>query len=213
MIEWGAIAVGAIVGYRLVRRKIRRYREENSPEEEYRTEDREEEREYRVNREEPVRRSFQENMEEEMAKPQVRVSDSERREINEAIRAGERALDSLHEAKGKLDSARAWGIYDILGGGIISSAVKHHKMSDANEWVDRANDDLRRFAKELRDIPGEELYVQTGDLASTLDIFFDNIFSDFIVQNRINEAREEIDRLIDRVQETVWGLKEKAAEM
>ncbi len=54
--------------------------------------------------------------------------------------------------------------------------------------------------------------MRTGDLASTLDIFFDNIFSDFIVQNRINEAREEIDRLIDRVQETVWGLKEKAAE-
>ena len=42
MIEWGAIAVGAIIGYRLVRRKIRKYREENSPEEEYRTEDREE---------------------------------------------------------------------------------------------------------------------------------------------------------------------------
>ena len=30
------------------------------------------------------------------------------------------------------------------------------------------------------------------------------------VQNRINEAREEIDRLINRVQATVWDLKNKA---
>ena len=143
-------------------------------------------------------------------KPRIRVSDAEFREINEAVLAGERALNSLREAKGKLNSARAWGVYDILGGGMISSIVKHSKMNDANEWLEQANRDLRRFAKELRDVPGEEIYVQAGDLASTLDIFFDNIFSDFIVQNRINEARAEIDRLINRVQGTVWDLKDKA---
>ena len=162
-----------------------------------------------MNREEPVRRSFQEYMEEEMAKPQVRVSDSERREINEAIRAGERALDSLHEAKGKLDSARAWGIYDILGGGIISSAVKHHKMSDANEWVDRANDDLRRFAKELRDVDGEGLQVDTGSLVTMLDIFCDNFFSDLMVQQKINDGRARIDSLIDKIEGVMWELKQR----
>ena len=53
------------------------------------------------------------------------------------------------------------------------------------------------------------LYVQAGSLASTLDIFFDNVFSDFIVQNRINEARAEIDRMIDRIERTVWDLKNR----
>ena len=52
---------------------------------------------------------------------------------------------------------------------------------------------------------------QAGSLASTMDIFFDNVFSDFIVQNRINEARAEIDRMIDRIERTVWDLKNRYA--
>ena len=39
------------------------------------------------------------------------------RERQEAIEAGYKALDSLREAYMKLDSARGWGVYDILGGG------------------------------------------------------------------------------------------------
>jgi hypothetical protein len=51
--------------------------------------------------------------------------------------------------------------------------------------------------------------VQAGSLAFIMDIFFDNVLSDFIVQNRINEARAEIDRMIDRIERTVWDLKNR----
>lgn len=132
------------------------------------------------------------------------------REINEAVAAGERALDSLKTAKSKLDSARVWGIYDILGGGLISSVIKHGQIDNANEWMEQANHDLRKFAKELRDVPGEYLHVQTGDLISMLDIFCDNFFSDIMVQERINDARNRIDQVIDQVQQTVWSLKRRA---
>ena len=203
--EWFMVAIGALIGYKIVRNRFRANRLGSGSEDRY-DEDERPEREY-VSR--TVSRSM-DDREYVYEKPQIRVSDAEFREINEAVLAGERALNSLREAKSKLNSARAWGVYDILGGGMISSIVKHSKVNDANEWLEQANRDLRRFAKELRDVPGEELYVQAGDLASTLDIFFDNIFSDFIVQNRINEAREEIDRLINRVQATVWDLKNKA---
>ena len=203
--EWFMVAIGALIGYGIVRNRFRANRLGSGSEDRY-DEDERPEREY-VSR--TVSRSM-DDREYVYEKPQIRVSDAEFREINEAVLAGERALNSLREAKSKLNSARAWGVYDILGGGMISSIVKHSKVNDANEWLEQANRDLRRFAKELRDVPGEEIYVQAGDLASTLDIFFDNIFSDFIVQNRINEAREEIDRLINRVQATVWDLKNKA---
>ena len=203
--EWFMVAIGALIGYKIVRNRFRANRLGSGSEDRY-DEDERPEREY-VSR--TVSRSM-DDREYVYEKPRIRVSDAEFREINEAVLAGERALNSLREAKSKLNSARAWGVYDILGGGMISSIVKHSKVNDANEWLEQANRDLRRFAKELRDVPGEEIYVQAGDLASTLDIFFDNIFSDFIVQNRINEAREEIDRLINRVQGTVWDLKNKA---
>lgn len=133
------------------------------------------------------------------------------REVREAIAAGERALDSLRTAKDRLNSARAWGVYDILGGGLISSMIKHGKIDDANEWVQQANHDLRRFSKELRDVTGEGEYIRTGDMVSVLDMFCDNFLTDIMVQSRINGAREQIDSIIGRVQETVRELERKAA--
>ena len=190
--EWFLVAIGAMIGYGIVKNRLGKNRLESGDDDEY-EDDREE---YRENRNSV---DFTRSM----------AGSADTREVDEAIRAGERALDSLREAKAKLNSARNWGIYDILGGGVISSVVKHSKMSSANEWVAQANHDLKRFAKELRDVDEDGLYVQAGSLASTLDIFFDNVFSDFIVQNRINEARAEIDRLIDRIERTVWDLKNR----
>lgn len=52
-----------------------------------------------------------------------------KREMQEAVQAGERALQSLYAARDKLGSARNWGIFDMLGGGFISDFVKHSKMN------------------------------------------------------------------------------------
>ena len=209
--EWFLVAIGAMIGYGFVKNRLGRNRLESGDDEEY-EDDREEYREDRADRTYRYDSGSGEYREDRSAAADFTRSASgsaDAREVDEAIQAGERALDSLREAKAKLNSARNWGIYDILGGGMISSMVKHSKMSSANEWVAQANRDLKRFAKELRDVDEDGLYVQAGSLASTLDIFFDNVFSDFIVQNRINEARGEIDRMIDRIERTVWDLKNR----
>lgn len=143
--------------------------------------------------------------------PRIGASDEERREIDEAILAGEQALDSLQEAKKQLNSARAWGIYDLVGGGVISSVIKHSKINNANEWMDQASRDLRRFAKELRDVDSEDLQIDTGSLVSMLDIFCDNFFSDLLVQQKINDSRARIDALTDRIEAAVQALKQRSA--
>ena len=209
--EWFLVAIGAMIGYGFVKGRLNKRRLENEGDEEY-EDDREDWRDNRDNRSfryDAESGEYRETRNDDAGFTRSVSGSVDAREVDEAIRAGERALDSLREAKGKLNSARNWGIYDILGGGMISSLVKHSKMSSANEWVERANYDLKRFAKELRDVDEEGLYVQAGSLASTMDIFFDNVFSDFIVQNRINEARAEIDRMIGRIERTVWDLKNR----
>ncbi len=142
--------------------------------------------------------------------PRPAAADDELQEIHQAIRAGERALNSLEEAKKQLNSARNWGIYDLVGGGVFSSIVKHSKISSANEWMSLANRDLRNFARELRDVDDEDLQVDTGSLVSMLDIFCDNFFSDLMVQRRINDARAQIDDLYGRVYNAVKALKRRA---
>ena len=97
----------------------------------------------------------------------------------------------------------------MLGGGVISSMIKHSKIDQANEWMDQANRDLRRFAKELRDVDSEDLQVDTGSLVTMLDIFCDNFFSDLMVQQKINDGRARIDALIDKIEGVMWELKQR----
>ena len=46
-----------------------------------------------------------------------------KREIQEALTAGENALQSLYAASEQLDSARNWGIVDLLGGGFFTDLI------------------------------------------------------------------------------------------
>ena len=89
--------------------------------------------------------------------------------------------------------------------------IKHSKIDQANEWMDQANRDLRRFARELQDVDSEGLQIDTGSLVSMLDIFCDNFFSDIMVQQKINDSRARIDALTDRIEAAVQALKQKSA--
>ena len=196
--EFLAVIIGIGIGYALYR-KNRANREEDY-DDDYEEEARFEPRESVY----PTRNlSYEEPL--NTADPNAAL-----REIDEAIRAGERALDSLREAKNQLNSARNWGIYDMIGGGLISSMIKHSKIDQANEWMDQANRDLRCFAKELRDVDGEDLQIDTGSLVTMLDIFCDNFFSDLLVQQKINDGRARIDALSERIEDVLYTLKQRA---
>ena len=85
-------------------------------------------------------------------------------EIREAIEAGERALVSLQDARESLGSARNWGLLDLLGGRSISGLVKHVKVDNARQSLNRAKADLNRFSKELSDVRDlQGLNIEIGD--------------------------------------------------
>lgn len=131
-----------------------------------------------------------------------------RKEILEAIDAGERALLSLRLAQDKLSSARNWGIVDLLGGGFFTDLMKHSKMNQAASYVEDAKRDLQIFQRELRDVQGfVDLKVEIGGFLSFADFFFDGFVADYLVQSRIAEAREQIRNAIDRVEYLLKDLK------
>lgn len=123
------------------------------------------------------------------------------KELKEAIVAGEKALDSLNEAKDSLSSATNWGIFDILGGGGIASMIKHSKMRDAKSQMEKATRDLKCFYKELGDIHFEkELDIETDDFFTFADTFFDNFVFDVLVQTRISDSKRKIEEAIEKVE-------------
>jgi len=121
-------------------------------------------------------------------------------EKNQALQAGERAKISLQNALNCLNGARGWGIVDILGGGLISTFLKHSKMNKASEFINQAKLDLQTFARELNDLHMfDNIDINTGDFWGFADWFFDGFLSDFLIQQRINEARSQVQQAIYRV--------------
>ena len=131
-----------------------------------------------------------------------------RQEINEAVRAGEKTLVSLRAAQSKLASARNWGIWDMLGGGLITSMIKHSRIDDASSYLESARTDLKIFQRELKDISDfSELWSDVGGFLSFADLLLDVIISDWIVQVYIGEAIKPVDSEISRVGSIIIRLR------
>ena len=123
-------------------------------------------------------------------------------ERREAIKAGERALDSLIEARKYISHAKTWGVWDILSGkGLWSSFFKHSNINKAKDAIYRAKYDLRDFSRELRDIECN-LDFDIGTVLTLFD-FLDNFFADVLVQHRLSKAGRKLDDAIDEVERII----------
>ena len=124
----------------------------------------------------------------------------DQREIREAIQAGEAALRSLERAMEKMGSAKNWGIFDMMGGGLFSSLFKHSKIDRASADIEEAKRQLAVFKRELEDVSiSEDFSVVIGDGLRFIDTFLDNVFADVVVQSRINSAIERLDKVSGQV--------------
>lgn len=131
------------------------------------------------------------------------------KEKREAVDAGYRALDSLRAARENLDSAKNWGLWDMFGGGLISTMLKQSKMDSSKQNMERAKYDLHRFSQELRDVNiSYDLDIEMGDFLSFADWFFDGFFVDCMVQDRINKAREQVSEAIRQVEDILRRLND-----
>ena len=133
-----------------------------------------------------------------------------RREMKEAMDAGERALTSLRNAQEKLNSAGNWGLFDMFGGGLFSTIMKRSKMDDAQQLMEAAKSDLKRFQRELKDVNIPlDLRMEVGSFLSFADFFFDGFVADYLVQSKISEAKEQVSDAIIRVEQILNELKRK----
>ena len=130
------------------------------------------------------------------------------KEKREAIEAGRRALNSLRTAKENLNSAKNWGLVDMFGGGFFTTLLKHSKMDQAKRNMEQAKYDLRSFSRELNDVNMAcNLNINTGDFLSFADYFFDGFVVDWVVQDRINNAKRQVEEAIRRTESIVNQLQ------
>jgi len=127
--------------------------------------------------------------------------ESQKTEITEAISAGNTALATANSILSSLDSAGSWATWDVLGGGLISDLAKHEHLDAAQSLVETLQIQLRRFRTELADTTIEAyIEVRIDDFLRFADFFFDGLFADWTVMNRITESQNKISDTVGKIQ-------------
>lgn len=145
----------------------------------------------------------------QLAQEQERTA-GELREIQEAIQAGLAAQRALEEMSGDLSGAENWGVWDMVGGGIMATFAKHGCLDDAQDAAYEARRALSRFRTELADVSSEQVPdVELGDFAVFADYFFDGLFADLFVQSRIREAQGQVEAVTQRVERLIVRLRDE----
>jgi len=139
------------------------------------------------------------------------------REIEEARDAGSKASRALDAALDKLGSAEGMSIWDtFLGGGLIVSALKYSEIDSSDDYIHRAQRALRHFETELMDVQNvasDSITVNNNDIFTFTDIFFDNIFSDWMVHSRITDAKSKLNTVLQDVRRVLDQLARKRDEV
>lgn len=122
------------------------------------------------------------------------------KEINEAIQAIDVTLGHLNKAKQHLSSAGNWGIFDMVGGGIFSSVMKHGKMNNAKIALQNAKNSVKQLRDELDDV-SEVILIElnVGEFLSLADCFLDGVIFDWVVQSRINDTKRQVNEAISKL--------------
>ena len=146
--------------------------------------------------------------------------DFQKKELQEAIAAGNTALASAEEILASLDSAEGWGTWDLLGGGLVADLAKHSRLDAAQEAVESLQSQLRSFQTELADVTIDaDLQVRINGFLRFADYFFDGLFADWAVLDHIRQSQEQIQAtgnqicaVLQRLQVMEDDTEEKQAE-
>lgn len=124
----------------------------------------------------------------------ISVLEAQEKELEEAISAGQKALSTTDQILSSLDSAEGWGTWDLVGGGLMTDLIKHDHLDTAQNLVEGLQSQLRAFKTELADVTLDgDLQVSIDGFLRFADYFFDGIFSDWMVLDRIHQSQSQVE--------------------
>ncbi len=127
--------------------------------------------------------------------------EAQKKEIKEAISAGHSARGTADRILSELESADGWNTWDMFGGGgLITHMAKHGHLDEAQDLVQELQSKLRRFKTELADIQiSANLQVNIDGFLRFADYFFDGLFADWAVGDRISQSQSSVQKTKDQI--------------
>ena len=132
---------------------------------------------------------------EEILKTEERIAflESQKKELQEAIWAGNSAKITADKVLNSLNSAEGWGTWDLLGGGLLADMAKHSHLDEAQSAIEHLQSQLRQFKTELADVTvNADFQVNIDGFLRFADYFFDGLFADWAVMDKISQAKNQV---------------------
>lgn len=135
----------------------------------------------------------------------------EKKELDEAISAGRQALKTVNEVLESLDDADGWAAWDTFGGGgFLTDMMKHEHLDEAQAKINQLQVELRKLKTELADVEVHaDIQVQIEEFLRFADYFFDGLFADWTVMDKIEQSIDEVNHTQTEVLAVIEKLKEK----
>ena len=139
--------------------------------------------------------------------------ENRKREIREALNAGSSARATADRILRELNSADNWNTWDMFGGnGVITHMAKHGHLDTAQDLTEELQQKLRKFKTELADIQiTADTQVNIDGFLRFADYFFDGIFADWAVGNRISGSISSVSGTRDKISATIRKLESMEA--
>lgn len=125
-------------------------------------------------------------------------------EIGQAMAVAGRAADTAKDMLRELDSAESWSTYDVwFKGGLISHAAKYDHLDTVGALNGQLSAQLRDLRRELADI-NLSVEISLNEYSGgtrVLDFFFDNIFTDLSVRDRVRDDMSSVETIIGKLRQ------------
>ncbi|MFK7807772.1 MAG: hypothetical protein AB8F74_08255 [Saprospiraceae bacterium] len=132
-------------------------------------------------------------------------------QIGEAIIAGQQAYNALNQIITLLRRSNNWGHWGQPGRQFNPARYNRHSNIDrAKSQAYQAQQLLRRFEMELNDVYRKQNYqlkFELGSFNNFIHMLFDNLISDWIVQQKIHNAVSSVAAVRDRVKRLLGTLE------
>lgn len=131
-------------------------------------------------------------------------------ETKEAARAASKVKNSADEVINQLNSAEDWATYDVFTkGGIFSHMAKYEHIDNAQSEINRLAIQLKELRKELLDVNlFDNLEITNIDsVTRAFDFWFDNIFTDLNIRDKIRNDIEKLMKLCSQVDSIIEELQ------
>lgn len=148
---------------------------------------------------------------------ETKLLEKKKAELQEALGVGNRARGTAMRILSRLESADSWNTLDMLGGRGLSHVAKHAELDDAQAMLQDLRADLSKFQSELSDVEIiARMQVNVDGFLRFSDWFFDGIFSELAVRDRIDEswtsvqyAKEQISQALKKLETMKSGVEQE----